>query len=523
VLGESTLSTDTGAPVMPVQELVAWTDAQKASLVRAFGERWSAWLDRWFGAATGGHQAVASVDELRSLGGDERAVAQWQYSAATASGERPRGGGQGAEAVDACEEWLARHLFPDVRGRGVQAPIARTVAKDALDDWLSTLEAWLGVRPQAGARLDANEHRRSFAAQWSGCLLLSIPGPGGTWHLYLGQPLVRRLVGAVAGAARAAPTDRPRPELAPAILGRELSLRVSLTDASLNLGQLRDLRLGDLITLPHALNEPAVVSVEGGPAVGHAWLGRQHDRVAAEFVDPRVVPLASLALAHVAASTRPPSETDAFGNVIGDALAGAAGQKADNVPGPVSAAERLQILGYFDGGPGAGSNAALDYIASTPGGGFSESDYWNTPGQRGGAFADAVNGGDLTNAGMTGAMLYGKSGPVGPGGPYIDLPGVGTPTLPAVTVYANEPALTGTFAGDGVSGRASFLRGEAQATSALYASGAGDLRDTSPVAGFSDAELASMHASNVQRAQTLAAQSATLPCPAGNLVGCSAK
>ncbi|EJL74989.1 hypothetical protein PMI12_02871, partial [Variovorax sp. CF313] len=46
---------------------------------------------------------------------------------------------------------------------------------------------------------------------------------------------------------------------------------------------------------------------------------------------------------------------DAFGNIIGDALA-----KANNVPGVVGAEEKARILGYFADGPGTGFNFADD-------------------------------------------------------------------------------------------------------------------------------------------------------------------
>jgi A nuclease family of the HNH/ENDO VII superfamily with conserved AHH len=55
---------------------------------------------------------------------------------------------------------------------------------------------------------------------------------------------------------------------------------------------------------------------------------------------------------------------------------------------------------------------------------------------------------------------------------------------------------------------AAYERQSAQAASNLYASGAGDVRDTSPPA-FNDAEMASMRAENLARAQSIAAQSAT--------------
>ncbi|MBF9263802.1 hypothetical protein [Paracidovorax cattleyae] len=45
---------------------------------------------------------------------------------------------------------------------------------------------------------------------------------------------------------------------------------------------------------------------------------------------------------------------DAFGNALGASLAAASGERADNLPGPVSAAERAEILGYFADGPGDG-------------------------------------------------------------------------------------------------------------------------------------------------------------------------
>ncbi|EJL73830.1 hypothetical protein PMI12_03230, partial [Variovorax sp. CF313] len=48
---------------------------------------------------------------------------------------------------------------------------------------------------------------------------------------------------------------------------------------------------------------------------------------------------------------------DAFGNIIGDALA-----KANNVPGVVSAQEKARILGYFADGPGTG----FDLVGAPP-------------------------------------------------------------------------------------------------------------------------------------------------------------
>jgi len=106
----------------------------------------------------------------------------------------------------------------------------------------------------------------------------------------------------------------------------------------------------------------------------------------------------------------------------------------------MSADERSRILGYFAEGPG--SNAALDYIARTPGQGMSSDGPTRSMAQQ---YVGTYGGEAMRASSMTGVMPYGTSGRLTPDGPSVDLPETGVPTLREVIVHAERDYDDGSY------------------------------------------------------------------------------
>lgn len=157
---------------------------------------------------------------------------------------------------------------------------------------------------------------------------------------------------------------------------------------------------------------------------------------------------------------------DAFGNVIGDKLAAANGQSSNSSTGQ----QEDRLGDFITQNQGAWDQRYANYQQVVS------------------AFSQAAGGSvnrssDRLLAGeMTGGMLFGKSGRVSADGPYINLPK--TPiapvldagTGPEITVSASVSRTQG-------AAQAAWLAAEAQATSDLYAHGAGNIREAvTPIA-----------------------------------------
>ena len=166
-------------------------------------------------------------------------------------------------------------------------PVASHLVTLAWTDWLARLDSLL---PPDG-RTPATTASAQPANAWDGHLSLPLPWCGKTWCVMLAAPAVSRLVAAedtppptAAGAAAATPPVA----LAQALAVRPLTVGVYLAPVALTLGQVQALRPGDIVPLPHALDQPARLLLHVAPdappeALCHAWLGQQDGHMAVEL------------------------------------------------------------------------------------------------------------------------------------------------------------------------------------------------------------------------------------------------
>lgn len=180
-------------------------------------------------------------------------------------------------------------IFPSV-------PLATRVAELAASAWESCIEDVLG---RQGESLDPAAISVAEAAGvpgWDGSLLADFAIGHAIWTIRLSPSEVLRLAGPPmdderpAGPSEAAPSPTP---LVLALANSRVTVQVELAPLELTIGELESLRMGDVVVLDHALDEPAVVRSASHAtratvspttdALCSAWLGRSGTSIAAEL------------------------------------------------------------------------------------------------------------------------------------------------------------------------------------------------------------------------------------------------
>lgn len=273
-----------------VSPLRAWTAAQQALLKRSLADTLAAWQADWGVAGS----AVAAQVELHDGFAD---------LAGQASARKVRDAAQ-AERV------LHNLLFGDRAYASFNATESSTVAgqlaEAAWQDWLQRLARLLGfpdgahgassgffASPGTSAAPDAVA---PWPSPWSGDLLAWLPWGRETLELRLRadgvENVLRRGAAELAGAAGGStvPVAPPIP-VDRALAGRSLRVRGELGTVTLALGQLQELGLGDVVALPHRLDQPLELRLaDSGSPQGlllcRAWLGQAQGRIALELARP---------------------------------------------------------------------------------------------------------------------------------------------------------------------------------------------------------------------------------------------
>jgi flagellar motor switch/type III secretory pathway protein FliN len=248
--------------------LLAWSEAQLAqvaAMIEQAAAAWrSAWLPRDAGAA---RMTCGAAHEL-----DAAARAPWALIGLEAGA---RAWLRGADS----SARMMRELF-GVDPRAGDAPVAHAVAGRAQSALLQDLVRAARLSPAAAS----GSAGADLFARWSGAVIVtSVDTPA--FELLLDGECVRRLVTTSVQAA-SLPAAQP---LAEALADRKLPLRVELAGIELSLGTLAALRIGDVIPLPHGLDEPLHVTTGGAPVCA-AWLGRRHGHRAIELARPHTEP-----------------------------------------------------------------------------------------------------------------------------------------------------------------------------------------------------------------------------------------
>jgi hypothetical protein len=121
---------------------------------------------------------------------------------------------------------------------------------------------------------------------WSGAVSVTLPWHGLLLKLHIGPGRVAALLQSderVPAARTRTGNDVPLVPLHKAIEKKTTSLRLELAAVELDLGSLQALVLGDVIPLPHRLDQPLQVLAEDGPPLCTAYLGQQQGMRAIEL------------------------------------------------------------------------------------------------------------------------------------------------------------------------------------------------------------------------------------------------
>jgi len=251
--------------------LRAWSAAQLAAIAHVLQGAQQAWCDAW-----GLPQSVPQV--VCTDAGEQHLDVAWQFAA----------------AAGLATAWIALPCSFDAEialrlwgGDGSAGPVAMRVARACRADLQARLCAALQM--DCGAS-PSGEPPRTCGA-WSGVVHVQLAAGV---RLLLDTAAVEHLrAGAPEPARRAPATARPLAPVSHAISDLRIALRARLADCELDLASLQDLRIGDIVPLPHRLDAPLHVRDAREELVFAGYLARRGQRKALELVLP-VTPAARI-------------------------------------------------------------------------------------------------------------------------------------------------------------------------------------------------------------------------------------
>jgi flagellar motor switch/type III secretory pathway protein FliN len=259
-----------------VRRLRWWSDA--ALLVAAGNLRRT--LDPW---AAGWGLSVHEVQACNAaLAGAMPAPAE-QHELAAGAARLWHGGGHAIGA-------MAALLFACPPDEASRSALAGELAAGAWQDLLEALASGLSGDVPVAPR-DSTDVERA----WSGAVRIDVElrgaGPASRFSLRLNEALAA----AWCAAPTKVPDARPAPQraglaaLAEVVAPRPVRVSVHLAPVELDLGTLQSLAVGDVIRLPHRLDDPLHVGVDLGDEPSRTPLCRAHlaqrdGRLAAELV-----------------------------------------------------------------------------------------------------------------------------------------------------------------------------------------------------------------------------------------------
>jgi hypothetical protein len=187
------------------------------------------------------------------------------------------------EPSQALLEWVYLALFEEalvLSGDEVDAlqrpSIARAVARNAADEWASSLETRLG---------HAGEHRIASTLPWSGDVVVHVTLP------HVQAPALRIVISCAAIDQHLSPAPVARPSKAreplanviDSVAKQTIAAQVFLQPVEVSVGSLLSLKAGDTLVTLHKLTELMRVTCvgpndQGDPTLCHAHLGRRGPR-----------------------------------------------------------------------------------------------------------------------------------------------------------------------------------------------------------------------------------------------------
>ncbi|MGE4244218.1 FliM/FliN family flagellar motor C-terminal domain-containing protein [Ramlibacter sp.] len=267
--------------------LLAWSAAHLAQFRAAAETAVRCWADDW-GA---GGNAPGRALRGESADGDPRwATLSWQ------------GLGRGGDAGgwDGPIWWTGDRLRAEValalfEGDTTHDGIATRASAVACTDLLDRLVAgWVDLAAESAA---STIHARStpppeLFLPWSGAVVLACAPD---FWLLVGPAVVEAFLrrrglrpsnrtSSTAALPSRPPAGRPVVPLLEAAAPLAVAVRVEFEPVTLSVGELMALRPGDVIALPHRIDQPLLGKSEAGDRVCEAFLGRSGDRRAIELL-----------------------------------------------------------------------------------------------------------------------------------------------------------------------------------------------------------------------------------------------
>lgn len=201
------------------------------------------------------------------------------------------GGSHGTESHQS-PAGLRHALFAEEPRSGSLAEALADAAWQALRE---ALEPVLGSSASAllGTSGMQSDLLRSSLQAWSGAVRVRLRWPthGGCVWLHLESTLVERLSsGSTVNGTVTSAAVQPLTPLTVAVQGRTVPLRIGLRGVELTLGTLQSLQVGDVLRLPHRLDEPLSVHAAGSSAAEgvrpmcEAYLGLKDGHPAVELL-----------------------------------------------------------------------------------------------------------------------------------------------------------------------------------------------------------------------------------------------
>lgn len=270
--------------------LAWWTPAELTLVERALGQALARACRRW----SSGDRFDAFIDQI-AAGGTRAFPAEDAPESLRDIAWLPLQSGSGRRLSWAATEAPHDVLLSALFGEGARAAtpagdpeIARELAAECWREQCAALRAEVDASGPSGDG-DAAGPSASPWKRWGGAVVVELQWFGATLRLLAHVETVRTLVRA-AGVRRAAPPrrlDGAPVRVLDALGGAAVRLEARCAGASIDLGSLVSLRVGDVLRLDHALDEPVRLVASGAvtdaPALCHGWLGRSGAAVGVEL------------------------------------------------------------------------------------------------------------------------------------------------------------------------------------------------------------------------------------------------
>ncbi|WP_048437856.1 FliM/FliN family flagellar motor switch protein [Caenimonas sp. SL110] len=255
--------------------LRSWTKAQRAELASLVERAFRTWTSDWYVPASAPVTCDCEAAGLETLLARAFFLPLGRTGAAQAWVMTD---GDGPDALMAALFEVHRRRQP------TQSVLATELASQAWDEMLECLRTALGL----GARTGMGYPVPADVRLWSGPVTLKLRAGALDVDLLLTGACVEPLVTAsCAHAPRSA--HAPLTPVFHAIADRPVRVKVDLSAFELDLGTVQDLRVGDVVPLPHRLSAPVIVSAAGKPLC-NGFIGRQSGSKAVELARDTAVP-----------------------------------------------------------------------------------------------------------------------------------------------------------------------------------------------------------------------------------------